>query len=122
MVCQFFNLIPTLTVRENVALPFLITGERGTEVNERVDRLLDEVGMSRRCDHHPFQLSGGEMQLASIAWVLVHRPDLLLADEPTGNVNPHVGRSVMEISRGTAGRVGAGVLMVIHSSLSASGS
>ncbi len=115
MVFQFFNLIPTLTVRENVALPFLITGQRGAEVNERVDRLLDEVGMSRRSNHHPFQLSGGEMQLVSIARALVHRPELLLADEPTGNVNPHVGRNIMEFLRGTAAREGAGVLMVTHS-------
>jgi putative ABC transport system ATP-binding protein len=115
MVFQFFNLIPTLTVSENVALPFLIAGKRGTEMNERVDRLLAEVGMSRRRDHHPFQLSGGEMQLTSIARALVHRPSLLLADEPTGNVNPHVGRSIMEILRRTAAREGAGVLMVTHS-------
>ena len=115
MVFQFFNLIPTLTVRENVALPFLITGRRGANVNERVDRLLDEVGMGPRCNHHPFQLSGGEMQLVSIARALAHRPELLLADEPTGNVNPHVGRTIMEILRGTAAREGAGVLMVTHS-------
>jgi putative ABC transport system ATP-binding protein len=115
MVFQFFNLIPTLTVWENVVLPFYVRGERGKDVEDRVDRLVDEVGMARRRDHYPFQLSGGEMQLTSIARALVHRPDLLLADEPTGNVNPQVGRSIMEILRFAAAREGAGVLMVTHS-------
>jgi putative ABC transport system ATP-binding protein len=115
MVFQFFNLIPTLTVRENMALPFLIAGTRGRLADERVEQLLAEVGMARRRDHYPFQLSGGEMQLTSIARALVHRPSLLLADEPTGNVNPHVGQTIMEILRATAAREGAGVLMVTHS-------
>lgn len=115
MVFQFFNLIPTLTVRENVALPFFISGEQGPAADKRVEQLLVEVGMERRRDHYPFQLSGGEMQLTSIARALAHRPSLLLADEPTGNVNPHVGRTIMEILRATAGREGAGVLMVTHS-------
>lgn len=115
MVFQFFNLIPTLTVRENVALPFFIAGEQGAAADQRVDQILVEVGMERRRDHYPFQLSGGEMQLTSIARALAHRPSLLLADEPTGNVNPHVGRTIMEILRATAGREGAGVLMVTHS-------
>jgi ABC-type lipoprotein export system ATPase subunit len=115
MVFQFFNLIPTLTVRENVALPFYVSREWGTETEQQVDRLLTEVGMEQRRDHYPFQLSGGEMQLTSIARALVHRPDLLLADEPTGNVNPRVGRSILEILRSTAAREGAGVLMVTHS-------
>jgi len=121
MVFQFFNLIPTLTVRENVALPFYVSGERGREAEQRVERLLTEVGMEQRRDHYPFQLSGGEMQLTSIARALVHRPDLLLADEPTGNVNPRVGRTIMEILRTTAAREGAGVLMVTHSPEHAAG-
>jgi putative ABC transport system ATP-binding protein len=115
MVFQFFNLIPTLTVRENVALPFFIAGTRSRLAEERVEQLLVEVGMARRRDHYPFQLSGGEMQLTSIARALAHRPGLLLADEPTGNVNPHVGRTIMEILRATAAREEAGVLMVTHS-------
>ena len=115
MVFQFFNLIPTLTVWENVALPFFIAKERGRAVDDRVEQLLVEVGIERRRDHYPFQLSGGEMQLTSIARALAHRPRLLLADEPTGNVNPHVGRAIMEILRATAAREGAGVLMVTHS-------
>ncbi len=115
MVFQFFNLIPTLTVRENVALPFLISGIRGKMPMQRVQTLLDEIGMSHRSEHLPFQLSGGEMQLVSIARALALRPALVLADEPTGNVNPHIGRSIMEILRVTARQEGTGLLMVTHS-------
>lgn len=115
MVFQFFNLIPTLTVRENVALPFLIGGRRDSSAAERVEALLEEVGMARRAGHLPFQLSGGEMQLVSIARALALRPALLLADEPTGNVNPQVGLHIMAILRATARREGSGLLMVTHS-------
>jgi putative ABC transport system ATP-binding protein len=115
MVFQFFNLIPTLTVRENIALPFLIARTTGNEFEARVDALLDTVGMTRRQDHLPSQLSGGEMQLTSIARALVHSPKVLLADEPTGNVNPKVGRSIMNILRSTARQTHTGVLMVTHS-------
>jgi len=115
MVFQFFNLVPTLTVRENVALPFLIAGRRGADAEARVDALLDRVGLARRSGHRPYQLSGGEMQLASIARALVHRPRVVLADEPTGNVNPSVGRSIMETLRTTAREENAAVLMVTHS-------
>jgi putative ABC transport system ATP-binding protein len=114
-VFQFFNLIPTLTVAENVGLPLLIDRDVRHKDGTRVSEMLTLVGMSERRDHLPFQLSGGEMQLVSIARALVHRPDLLLADEPTGNVNPRVGRSIMLILRDTARREGSGVLMVTHS-------
>lgn len=113
LVFQFFNLVPSLSVEENVALPFLIAGRPVDR--ERVRWLLTEVNMERRAAHLPFQLSGGEMQLVSIARALVRRPDVLLADEPTGNVNPAVGRSIMGILRDTARREGSGVLMVTHS-------
>lgn len=115
MVFQFFNLIPTLTVEENVALPLLIARNRDARRVERVRWLLTEVGLERRLTHFPFQLSGGEMQLVSIARAMVHHPDLLLADEPTGNVNPQVGRSIMRILRETVKHEGTGVLMVTHS-------
>jgi len=115
MVFQFFNLIPTLTARENVALPFLISGKLDKAAAERVEALLAEVGMAHRAGHLPFQLSGGEMQLVSIARALAQRPALLLADEPTGNVNPHIGLSIMAILRAAARREGSGLLMVTHS-------
>ena len=115
MVFQFFNLVPTLTVRENIALPFLIMRQNGAETAARVAALLAEVGLEARAGHYPFQLSGGEMQLVSIARALVHRPALLLADEPTGNVKPAVGRSIMNTLRDTARREGASILLVTHS-------
>ncbi len=115
MVFQFFNLVPTLTVRENIMLPFLIAGRGGEAVDERVAQLLERVGMSRRADHRPHQLSGGEMQLTSIARALAHKPGVVLADEPTGNVNPAVGRSIMETLRAATRAEGTAVLLVTHS-------
>jgi putative ABC transport system ATP-binding protein len=115
MVFQFFNLVPSLTAHENVALPFLIMGRRGPEVKRQVDTLLDLVGMTARAGHYSFQLSGGEMQLVSIARALVHAPSVLLADEPTGNVNPLIGRSIMDILMRTARQRDTAVLMVTHS-------
>ena len=115
MIFQFFNLIPTLTVRENVTLPLLIAGARNGEHAETVDAILRRVGMEHRAGHYPHQLSGGEMQLTTIARSLVHRPGVFLADEPTGNVNPTIGRAIMDILRDTAKGQGAGILMVTHS-------
>jgi putative ABC transport system ATP-binding protein len=115
MVFQFFNLVPTLTVRENIMLPFLIAGRTGDDVEERVAELLERVGMGRRAEHRPHQLSGGEMQLTSIARALAHKPGIVLADEPTGNVNPAVGRSIMETLRMATKAEGTAVLLVTHS-------
>ncbi|MGB1109876.1 MAG: ABC transporter ATP-binding protein [Gammaproteobacteria bacterium] len=115
MVFQFFNLVPSLTVRENIGLPFRIRGAMAEKDHERVEFMLQRVGLAGRADHLPFQLSGGEMQLASIARALVHGPMLLLADEPTGNVNPAVGIKIMQLLRELCAEEGTGVLMVTHS-------
>ena len=115
MVFQFFNLIPTLTVRENIALPFMIMKQRGKASQARVEEMIETVGLRHRSDHYSHQLSGGEMQLVSIARALVHRPPLLLADEPTGNVNPAIGRNIMDILRRLTGELNTAVLMVTHS-------
>ena len=112
IVFQFFNLIPTLSVRENIALPQQIAGGARSEREARVSGLLERVGLNARSGHLPHQLSGGEMQLVSIARALVHRPALLLADEPTGNVNPAIGRSIL---RDTVREEGTSVLLVTHS-------
>jgi putative ABC transport system ATP-binding protein len=114
IVFQFFNLIPTLTVRENVGLPFVIAQRKGEEVESRTDEMLETVGLGQRKFHYPYQLSGGEMQLVSIARALVYSPGLLLADEPTGNVNPNVGRSIMDILRAASKQQDTSVLMVTH--------
>lgn len=115
IVFQFFNLIPTLSVRENIALPQQISGAARAGRDERVDDLLKRVGLDGRSTHLPHQLSGGEMQLVSIARALVHRPALLLADEPTGNVNPAVGRSILTTLRNTVREENTSVLLVTHS-------
>ena len=115
IVFQFFNLIPTLDVKENIALPFLIANNKHPENDLRVDKIIQTVGLQKRRNHYPYQLSGGEMQLVSIARALVHKPNILLADEPTGNVNPNIGRSIMEILRNTVKQQNTSVLMVTHS-------
>ena len=115
IVFQFFNLVPTLTVRENVALPIMIARRNGPGTDVHVDEILDQIGLMARANHRPHQLSGGEMQLTSIARALVHRPAALLADEPTGNVNPVVGRSIMKTLQKTAKAKNTAVLLVTHS-------
>lgn len=115
IVFQFFNLIPTLTVRENIALPQQIAGAARAGRDDRVNDLLHRVGLDERSSHLPHQLSGGEMQLVSIARALVHRPALLLADEPTGNVNPAIGRSILQTLRDTVREENTSVLLVTHS-------
>ena len=114
IVFQFFNLIPTLTVKENIGLPFIIAQRKDQDAESRIESILETVGLMQRKSHYPYQLSGGEMQLVSIARALVHAPDLLLADEPTGNVNPNVGRSIMDILRNTTKHQNTSVLMVTH--------
>ncbi len=112
IVYQFFNLVPTLTARENVMLPFLIDGVAADAA--LVDGALDRVGMTKRRDHLPAQLSGGEMQLVSIARALVRKPAVLLADEPTGNVNVATGRRIMALLAEVVKEVGSAMLLVTH--------
>ncbi|MEM7250842.1 MAG: ABC transporter ATP-binding protein [Pseudomonadota bacterium] len=115
VVFQFFNLIASLTVSENVALPFRIAGEESEPIKQRTEEALREVGLSTRGDHYPDQLSGGEMQLVSLARALIREPVLLLADEPTGNLNPDIGRRVMSNLRDRARAKKTSVLLVTHS-------
>ena len=113
IVYQFFNLVPTLSARENVMLPYLIDGARPDQ--GAVTTALARVGMSGRADHLPAQLSGGEMQLVSIARAIVRRPALLLADEPTGNVNVATGRRIMALLAEVAREAECAMLLVTHS-------
>ena len=115
VVFQFFNLLPTLTARENIELPFLIASEPLADYKQKVEQIVRLVGLEHRQGHYPHQLSGGEMQLVSIARALVREPELLLADEPTGNVNPRVGRAIVNTLREAAAKAGTSVLMVTHS-------
>ncbi len=112
IVYQFFNLVPTLSARENVTLPYLIDHVAPDEA--AVTAALERVGMSGRGEHLPSQLSGGEMQLVSIARAIVRRPALLLADEPTGNVNVATGRRIMALLTEVAREAGCAMLLVTH--------
>ncbi len=112
IVYQFFNLVGTLTAHENVMLPFLIDGA-AVDV-AAIDRALDRVGMSGRKNHLPSQLSGGEMQLVSIARAIVRRPGLVLADEPTGNVNVATGKRIMALLAEVLRESSSAMLLVTH--------
>ena len=113
-VFQFFNLLPTLTAAENVGLPLLLDGKRPREVRPRVARLLELVGLGKRADHRPDQLSGGEMQRVAIARALVTEPVVLLADEPTGNLDSASGTEILELIRAMRERFAQAVVMVTH--------
>jgi putative ABC transport system ATP-binding protein len=99
IVFQFFNLLPTLNVLENVCLPLQLQGQKEKEIRQRALELLEMVGLQHRARHFVHQLSGGEMQRAAIARALVHRPKLLLADEPTGNLDAENAERVMAAFR-----------------------
>lgn len=96
-IFQFFALIPTLTAYENIEMPLLLIGQNGAERHERVMHLLEAVDLPDRAHHRPDQLSGGEQQRVAVARALATKPDLILADEPTANLDTPNGRQVMEI-------------------------
>ena len=96
IIFQFFNLIPILTVAENVALPFSLQGKSEKEIQDRVQQLLSDVDLMERQAHYPHEISGGEMQRVAIARALINQPQLVLADEPTGNLDSRTGHQVME--------------------------
>src|SRR5437879_2951781 len=112
-VFQAFNLIGDLTVAENVELPLTYRGMSGAERTKRVQQALEKVGMSHRAKHYPVQLSGGQQQRVAVARAVVGDPAILLADEPTGNLDSTNGEAVMELLR-TLNRSGATVCMVTH--------
>jgi len=99
-VFQFFNLLPTLTALENVALPARLARLAGRSSQRRAEELLDRVGLSARGAHRPDELSGGEMQRVAIARALMMDPPIVLADEPTGNLDSSTGQSILELLRG----------------------
>jgi putative ABC transport system ATP-binding protein len=113
-VFQFFNLIQTLTVGENIALPLELLGEDNLAAQQRVAGLLEDVGLGGLEHRFPETLSGGEQQRAAIARALVHRPALLLADEPTGNLDEDNAGRIIELLSGLARRQGTTMLLVTH--------
>jgi putative ABC transport system ATP-binding protein len=112
-IFQSFNLIGDLTVYENVELPLTYRGMRASERKERTTRALERVGMGHRAKHLPSQLSGGQQQRVAVARALVGEPSILLADEPTGNLDSRNGEAVMELLRDLH-RAGSTICMVTH--------
>jgi putative ABC transport system ATP-binding protein len=113
-VFQFFNLIPLLSVAENVALPFLIAGEAMSHRRERVDELLALVGLGDKAQHRPDQLSAGEQQRVALARALATSPAILLADEPTGNLDFTTGTEILDLLWDSCDRLGQTIVLVTH--------
>lgn len=113
-VFQFFNLLPTLTLVENIALPLLLSGESAAVADRRAREGAARVGLSKRVAHYPAQVSGGELQRAAVARALVHQPALLIADEPTGNLDTENGHRVLDLLRELHHETSAAVLLATH--------
>jgi len=119
IVFQAFHLIPGLTAAENVAFPLLLRGERGASVQARVEEVLELVSMTTRRHHRPSELSGGEQQRVAIARAIVHQPQIILADEPTGNLDSQHGAEIILLLRSLVQRFRKTVLLVTHSTAAA---
>lgn len=113
-VFQFFNLLPTLSAEENILLPVLIDGKSPQEYQTRVDKLLQLIGLENRRDHKPDQLSGGEQQRIAVARALITEPAILLADEPTGNLDTKTGKVIMSLLRRSSNELGQTIVVVTH--------
>jgi len=114
-VYQFFNLIPTLSVAENVRLPMELNGWDGPRMAARTERLLGDLGLRGRENDAPDRLSGGEQQRVAIARAVAHEPDLILADEPTGNLDAETGRLMLDLLLGIGRETGRTLVLVTHS-------
>ncbi|MDB6120761.1 MAG: transporter [Verrucomicrobiaceae bacterium] len=114
-IFQFFHLLPTLTAEENIEMPLQLTGMAKAERLERVRALMQRVGIAHRSGALPAQLSGGEMQRVAIARAVIHRPMLILADEPTGNLDSATGAQILDLLREVTEEEGTALLMVTHS-------
>ena len=114
IVFQFFNLLPTLSAEENVALPLLLDGARARDARPRALAALEQVGLAHRRRHRPDELSGGEMQRAAVARALVIEPRLILADEPTGNLDTATGEQILSLIRRAHAERGCTVVLVTH--------
>jgi putative ABC transport system ATP-binding protein len=113
-VFQFFNLLPTLSALENVCLPALLAGRPRSEIVPRAKALLGEVGLAKRLEHRTTELSGGEMQRVAVARALIMNPPVLLADEPTGNLDSKTGEEILALLQAACRERGRTVVMVTH--------
>jgi putative ABC transport system ATP-binding protein len=113
-VFQFFNLLPTLTGAENVMLPLILDGQSKMHAKQRAGLLLEKVGLIKRRNHFPEELSGGEIQRLAIARALAFAPPILLADEPTGNLDSKTGNSILQLIQQVNREEGCTVVMVTH--------
>lgn len=114
IIFQFFNLLPILNLEENIALPYLLR-EGSNPRADRIEQLLQETGLYERRYHHPHELSGGEMQRVAICRALINDPEIILADEPTGNLDSTSGKQVLEILRRLREERGKTIVLVTHS-------
>lgn len=114
IVYQFFNLLPTLTASENIALPLLLDGLPAREITARVAQRLEQVGLVHRAHHWPHELSGGEQQRVAIARAIVAEPRVILADEPSGNLDTVAGGAVLELLQGLNRRHGLTIILATH--------
>lgn len=119
-VFQFFHLLPTLTIEENVLLPLLLSGRVNALARKRAQELLSSVGLNDRSHHRPHQLSGGQLQRAALARALIHQPSVLLADEPTGNLDSRSGGEILQFMRTAVDDFGQSIVMVTHDPVAAS--
>jgi ABC-type lipoprotein export system ATPase subunit len=113
-VFQFFNLVPMRTAIENVSLPLVLDGVPTRSADARAEELLHRVGLGGRARHRPAELSGGQMQRVAVARALVARPSIILADEPTGNLDSHSSTEVLDLLRALSDEDGTAVVMVTH--------
>jgi ABC-type lipoprotein export system ATPase subunit len=116
-IFQFFHLLPTLTVEENILLPLLLAGRVTPAARTRARELLNSVQLADRAHHRPHQLSGGQLQRAAVARALIHRPSVILADEPTGNLDSATSSIVIQLLTQLARREKTTVVLVTHSEL-----
>lgn len=114
-VFQFYNLIPNLNVEENIMLPLLLDGKKARDYRKQLDEILEAVGLTDRRKHTPRELSGGQQQRVAIARALIGSPEILFADEPTGNLDSATGAEIMDLLRAINRDSGQTILMVTHS-------
>lgn len=114
IVFQFFNLVPTLTARENIELPMRLSGKKSTHIKARTDELLKLVSMDARADHKPDEMSGGEQQRVGLAVALANDPPILLADEPTGELDSATGHQILLLLKQLRDQLGKTVVIVTH--------